>query len=48
MRKREITYRADFILLLSRADLKHPKYDLQSSNSTNDLLITSEIQRSEM
>lgn len=48
MRKYKIKNKADFILLQSRANLKHPNYDLHSSSSTNALLITREIQRSEM
>jgi len=48
MRKYKIENKADFILLLSRANLKHPNYDLHSSSNTNALLITREIQRSEM
>lgn len=46
--KIKIKNKADFILLQSRANLKHPNYDLRSSSSTNALLITREIQRSEM
>ena len=48
MRKYKIKNKADFILLQSRANLKYPNYDLHSSSSTNVLLITREIQRSEM
>ena len=48
MRKCKIKNRSDFMLLLSRANLKHPNYDLHSSSSTNALLITREIQRSEI
>lgn len=48
MRKYKIKNKADFILLQSRTNLKYPNYDLHSSSSTNVLLITREIQRSEM